>query len=48
LYVRIEDAQGVEQLHAAIESDGQGGHKLGKLLADAGAVDMLEAPLIKR
>lgn len=47
-YVRIEDAQGVEQLHAAIEPDGQGGHRLGKLLADAGAVDMLDAPLLKR
>jgi hypothetical protein len=48
LYVRIEDAQGVEQLHAAIEPDGKGGHRLGKLLADAGAVDMLDAPLLKR
>ena len=47
-YVRIEDAQGVEQLHAPIEPDGQGGHKLGKLLADAGAVDMLDAPFLKR
>jgi len=45
-YVRIEDAQGVEQLHAAIEPDGQGGHRLGKLLADAGAVDMLDSPLL--
>jgi hypothetical protein len=47
-YVRIEDGQGVEQLHAAIEPDGKGGHRLGTLLADAGAVDMLEAPLLKR
>ena len=47
-YVRIEDAQGVEQLHAAIEPDDRGGHRLGKLLADAGAVDMLDAPLLKR
>lgn len=47
-YLRIEDAQGVEQLHAAIEPNGQGGHRLGKLLADAGAVDMLEAPLLRR
>jgi hypothetical protein len=47
-YVRIEDAQGIEQLHAAVEPDGKGGHKLGKLLADAGAVDMLDAPLLKR
>lgn len=47
-YLRIEDAQGVEQLHAAIEPDGQGGHRLGKLLADAGASDMLDAPLLAR
>lgn len=47
-YVRIEDAQGVEQLHAAIEPDDRGGHRLGKLLADAGAVDMLDTPLLKR
>jgi hypothetical protein len=46
--LRMEDSQGVEQLHAAIEPDGQGGHRLGKLLADAGAVDMLGAPLLKR
>jgi hypothetical protein len=47
-YVRIEDGQGVEQLHAAIDPDGAGGHRLGKLLADAGAVDMLDAPLLTR
>lgn len=47
-YVRIEDQQGVEQLHAPIEPDGQGGHRLGKLLADAGADDMLDTPLLKR
>jgi hypothetical protein len=46
-YLRIEDAQGVEQLHAAIEPDGSG-YRLGKLLADAGAVDVLEAPLLRR
>jgi hypothetical protein len=47
-YVRIEDSQGVEQLHAAIEPDGKGGHRLGKLLADAGAADMLDSPLLVR
>ena len=46
-YVRIEDAQGIEQLHAPIEPDGSG-FRLGQLLADAGAVDMLEAPLLSR
>jgi hypothetical protein len=45
-YLRIEDTQGVEQLHAAIEPDGQGGQRLGKLLADAGAADMLDARLL--
>jgi hypothetical protein len=45
-YVRIEDSQGVEQLHAAIEPDGKGGQRIGKLLADAGAVDMLDSPLL--
>lgn len=46
-YLRVEDAQGVEQLHAPIEPDGAGGQKLGKLMADAGAADMLERPLLR-
>ena len=45
-YVRIEDEVGVEQLHAPIEPDGQGGHSLGNLLADAGASDILEQRLL--
>jgi len=47
-YVRIEDQQGVEQLHAVIEPDGQGGQRLGTLLADAGASDMLDELLLPR
>jgi hypothetical protein len=45
-YVRIEDEVGVEQLHAPIEPDGQGGQRLGSLLADAGASDVLEERLL--
>jgi hypothetical protein len=44
--VRIEDEVGVEQLHAPIEPDGQGGQRLGTLLADAGASDVLEERLL--
>ena len=47
-YLRVEDTLGVEQLHAPIEPDGQGGQRLGALLADAGASDMLERPLLPR
>jgi hypothetical protein len=45
-YLRVEDEVGVEQLHAPIEPDGQGGQRLGKLLADAGAGDLLEQRLL--
>ena len=45
-YVRIEDEVGVEQLHAPIEPDDQGGQRLGGLLADAGASDVLEERLL--
>jgi hypothetical protein len=45
-YVRIEDDVSVEQLHAPIEPDGQGGERLGKLLADAGAGDVLAQRLL--
>ena len=45
-YLRIEDRQGVEQLHAPIEPDAHGGQGLGVLLADAGASDLLDRPLL--
>lgn len=45
-YVRIEDEVGVEQLHALIEPDDHGGERLGNLLADAGASDVLEQRLL--
>jgi len=47
-YLRVEDQLGVEQLHAPIEADGkgEGGQRLGQLLADAGASDMLAQRLL--
>jgi hypothetical protein len=45
-YLRIEDQEGVEQLHAPIQDDGSGHVHLGDLLADAGAEDMLEQRLL--
>jgi hypothetical protein len=39
--LRVEDRDGVEQLHAPIEADDHGELRLGKLLADAGAEDIL-------
>jgi hypothetical protein len=47
-YLRIEDEQGVEQLHAVIETDVDGPARLGKLMADAGAVDMLGVSLLTK
>lgn len=48
-YLRIEDQQGVEQLHAAIEADEGGGLRLGQLLADPGSVeDLLDEPLLSK
>ena len=49
-YLRIEDRDGVEQLHAPIttSNDGQGHAQLGSLLADAGAADILSAPLLPK
>jgi len=46
LLLRVEDHVGVEQLHAAIDVDEHGQARLGKLLADAGASDILPAPLL--
>ena len=40
--LRIEDRDGVEQLHAPIEADDHGELRIGKLLADAGAEDILD------
>ena len=40
--LRVEDRDGVEQLHAPIEADDHGELRLGKLLADAGAADILD------
>ncbi|MET0385833.1 MAG: hypothetical protein ABW321_07735 [Polyangiales bacterium] len=47
-YLRVEDQVGVEQLHAPIEKGESGVVRLGKLLADAGAADILDAPLLPR
>lgn len=47
-YLRVEDVQGVEQLHAVIEPDEEGGQRLGPLMADAGAPDMLPVPLLTK
>jgi len=45
-YLRIEDHRGVEQMHAAIDTDEQGRLSLGTLLADAGAADILKDRLL--
>lgn len=45
-YVRMEDLDGVEQLHAPIDGDANGHAQLGKLLADAGASDVLSERLL--
>jgi hypothetical protein len=47
-YLRVEDEQGMEQLHAVIETEGDGPPRLGKLMADAGATDLLGAPLLTK
>lgn len=47
-YVRMEDAQGVEQLHAPIDKDELGTARLGALLADAGASDVLSERLLTK
>jgi hypothetical protein len=46
LLLRVEDHVGVEQLHAPIEVDEHGQARLGTLLADAGATDILAARLL--
>lgn len=43
--LRIEDRDGVEQLHAPIEADNHGELRIGQLLADAGAEDILDLRL---
>lgn len=40
--LRVEDRDGVEQLHAPIEADDHGELRIGTLLADAGAEDILD------
>jgi hypothetical protein len=47
-YLRIEDRDGVEQLHAPISTGDHGKAQLGSLLADAGAADILSAPLLPK